>query len=51
MNLATELYNSTQAPGARDAFGPANKFIAPVVTGGKVFVASTTGVAIFGLLN
>jgi len=51
MNLANELYNSTQAPGNRDSFGPANKFITPVVTGGKVFVASTTGIGVFGLLN
>ncbi|HVY80454.1 MAG TPA: hypothetical protein VG994_05680 [Steroidobacteraceae bacterium] len=50
-NLANELYNSTQAPGNRDAFGLPNKFIAPVVTGGKVFAASNTGVAVFGLLN
>ena len=51
MNLANELYNSAQAPGGRDAFGSPNKFIAPVITGGKVFIASTTGVAVFGLLN
>jgi hypothetical protein len=51
MNLTTELYNSTQAPGGRDSFGSANKFIAPVVTAGKVFVASNTGVAVFGLFN
>jgi hypothetical protein len=50
-NLANELYNSTQAPGNRDAFGLPNKFIAPVVTGGKVYAASNTGVAVFGLLN
>jgi glucose dehydrogenase len=51
MNLANELYNSTQAAGGRDSFGAANKFITPVVTGGKVYVASNTGVAVFGLLN
>jgi hypothetical protein len=50
-NLASELYNSTQAAAARDSFGAANKFITPVVTGGKVYVASNTGVAVFGLLN
>jgi immunoglobulin I-set domain protein len=50
-NLANELYNSAQASGGRDSFGSANKFIVPVVTGGKVFVASNTGVALFGLLN
>jgi hypothetical protein len=49
-DLTIELYNSTQAAGSRDAFGASNKFIAPVVTGGKVFVGAATGVAIFGLL-
>jgi hypothetical protein len=49
MNLANELYNSAQA-GSRDSFGAANKFIAPVVTGGKVFVGTNAGVGIFGLL-
>jgi outer membrane protein assembly factor BamB len=48
-NLATELYNSNQA-GARDHFGPGNKFITPVVVNGKVFVGTQTGVAEFGLL-
>ena len=49
-NLATELYNSTQAAGSRDQFGSANKFIAPMVADGKVFAASTNSVAVFGLL-
>jgi hypothetical protein len=50
-NLATELYNSNQAPGGRDQFGTGNKFIAPVVANGKVLVASTNSVAVFGLLH
>jgi glucose dehydrogenase len=50
-NVATELYNSTQAAGGRDSFGAPNRFVTPMVTGGKVFVASTTGIAVFGLLN
>jgi hypothetical protein len=50
-NLATELYNSNQAMGARDQFGPGNKFIAPTVSGGKVFVGTTNSLAIFGLLK
>jgi len=48
--LAHELYNSTQAPKNRDAFTD-NKFITPVVANGKVFVGTTTGVAVFGLLK
>lgn len=48
-NLVTELYNSTQA-GARDSIGTGNKFITPTIADGKVFVASTNGVAVFGPL-
>ncbi len=50
-NLATELYNSTQATGSRDQFGAGNKFITPTVAGGKVFVGTTNSVGIFGLLH
>ncbi len=50
-NLATELYNSNQAAGGRDRLGPGNKFITPIVADGKVFVAGTGAVAVFGLLN
>jgi len=50
-NLARELYNSNQAAGGRDQFGPGNKFITPVVTGGRVLVGTTNGVAVFGLLQ
>jgi hypothetical protein len=50
-NLATELYNSNQAANGRDQFGSGNKFIVPVIASGKVFVASTNSVAIFGLLR
>jgi hypothetical protein len=50
-NLANELYDSTQAPGARDSVGSANKFITPTIADGKVFVAATDGVAVFGLLK
>ncbi|MBZ5682031.1 MAG: PQQ-binding-like beta-propeller repeat protein [Acidobacteriia bacterium] len=49
-NLATELYNSNQAAGSRDQFGPGNKFIAPIIANGKVYVGTPTGVAVFGLL-
>ena len=50
-NLAHELYNSNEASGGRDQFGPGNKFIAPTVAGGKVFVGTTNTLAIFGLLK
>ncbi len=48
-NLATELYNSNQAPNGRDQFSD-NKFITPMVAHGKVYVGTPTGVAVFGLL-
>ena len=50
-NLASELYNSNQASGGRDHFGAGNKFITPMVTNGKVYVGTTNGVGVFGLLH
>lgn len=50
-NLANELYNSNQASGGRDQFGTGNKFITPTVVNGKVYVATTNGVGVFGLLQ
>ncbi len=49
-DLSTELYNSTQAPGGRDNFGTGNKFITPTIANGKVYVGTTSGVGVFGLL-
>jgi outer membrane protein assembly factor BamB len=49
-NLSQELYNSNQA-GTRDHFGPGNKFITPTIVNGRVFVGTTNGVAVFGLLH
>jgi hypothetical protein len=49
-NLATELYNSEQA-GTRDQFGTGNKFIVPTIANGKVYVATTNSVGIFGFLR
>ena len=49
-NLVTELYNSNQAANGRDNFGNGNKFITPMIANGKVFVGTTTGVGVFGLL-
>jgi hypothetical protein len=48
-NLATELYNSSQAPNGRDTFSD-NKFITPMIAGGKVYVGTPTGVIVFGSL-
>lgn len=49
-NLATELYNSNQASNGRDQFGDGNVFIVPTVANGKVYVGTTAGVGVFGLL-
>jgi hypothetical protein len=48
-NLATELYNSSQAAAGRDSFA-GNKFITPMIANGKVFVGTPTGVIVFGQL-
>jgi hypothetical protein len=50
-NLTHELYNSNQASGGRDQFGAGNKFITPMITNGKVYVGTTNGVGVFGLLQ
>jgi hypothetical protein len=50
-NLASELYNSNQAAGNRDTFGPGNKFITPTIANGRVYVGTTNGVVAFGLLT
>jgi hypothetical protein len=47
-DLSKELYNSSQAPSGRDAFGAGNKFITPTIVNGHVFVGTTNGVAVFG---
>jgi len=49
-NLSTELYNSNQAANGRDQFGTGNKFIVPTIANGKVYVGTTNGVGVFGLL-
>lgn len=50
-NLAKELYNSNQASGGRDQFGTGNKFITPTIVNGKVYVGTTNGIGVFGLLQ
>jgi hypothetical protein len=49
-NLSVELYNSNQAANGRDHFGAGNKYIVPTVANGKVYVGTTNGVGVFGLL-
>lgn len=49
-NLANELYNSSQA-GSRDNFGVGNKFITPTIASARVYVGTTSGVGVFGLLD
>jgi hypothetical protein len=49
-DLSRELYNSAQASNNRDTFGSGNTFITPMIADGKVFAATTNGVAVFGLL-
>ena len=50
-NLAVEFYNSSQAPDARDQFGNGNKFIVPTIASARVYVGTTNGVGVFGLLD
>jgi hypothetical protein len=45
-----ELYNSNMASNSRDHFGTGNKFIVPLIANGKVYVGTTSGVGVFGLL-
>ncbi|HTZ48373.1 MAG TPA: immunoglobulin domain-containing protein [Verrucomicrobiae bacterium] len=49
-NLTNELYNSNQAANGRDQCGPGNKFITPTIADGKVFLATTASVCVYGLL-
>jgi outer membrane protein assembly factor BamB len=50
LDLTHELYDSNQNPD-RDQFGTGNKFVTPMIANGKVYIATQTGVAVFGLLN
>jgi hypothetical protein len=49
-NLATELYNSTQAAGTRDAIGATDKHAVPLIANGFVYIGTDSGLALFGLL-
>jgi hypothetical protein len=46
-----EIYNTNQAANGRDHFGAGNKFITPMIANGRVYVGTTTGVGVFGLLS
>jgi hypothetical protein len=50
-NIANELYNSKQAAAGRDQLGAGNKFITPMISGGKVIIGTTNSLAVFGLLH
>lgn len=45
-----EIYNTNQAANGRDQFGAGNKYITPMIANGKVYVGTTNGVGVFGLL-
>jgi hypothetical protein len=49
-NLAVELFNTDQS-GTRDSFGAGNKFITPTIASARVYVGTTSGVGVFGLLD
>ncbi|MFZ0731516.1 MAG: pyrrolo-quinoline quinone [Candidatus Sulfotelmatobacter sp.] len=45
-----EIYNTNQAASGRDHFGNGNKYITPMIANGKVYVGTTNGVGVFGVL-
>jgi hypothetical protein len=50
-NVATEIFNSAQAPGNRDTLTNAVKFATPMVANGKVYAGGQFAVAVFGLFD
>jgi hypothetical protein len=49
-NLTVEYWNSSMAVNNRDRAGNAVKFVPPTVANGKVYVATRTGICVYGLL-
>jgi hypothetical protein len=49
-NLATEYWNSSQAPSNRDQAGNAVKFVPPTIANGKVYVGTRTEIDVYGVL-
>jgi hypothetical protein len=52
-NLSKELYDSNMAAGSRDTYPTdrADKFITPLIAGGRVYVGTPDAVVVFGLLT
>ena len=48
-NLGNQIYESDKA--ARDDAGPANKFVVPVITNGKVYIGANHQLDVYGLLG
>jgi hypothetical protein len=50
LDLRKELFNSTENA-VRDQFGRSNKFIAPMISNGKVYAGTQDSVGAFGLMH
>jgi outer membrane protein assembly factor BamB len=50
-DVGRELYNSNRFAARDQLPGDGNKFVTPMIAGGRVYVATRTGVAVYGLLS